>query len=162
MTDRNVTILHAIEAREWDVDKTIKFEVDHVERDDENNLTIYGVPGWGAMYYMVLDQWVIDQIDRLNRSRGHYVICESSYMGMDPRMYRFSGTYRDLLYKLHDVQPGDDDFRFWSGTPKDKKDKIGAWSDRELKDCFDEMNGDGCPWVDVWSMDGDVQVIGQR
>ncbi len=155
MTDRNITILHATEELEYGVDKTIKFEVDHVERDDENNLTIYGIPKLGEMYYIVLDQWVIDQVDRLNRSRNHYVVCESGYMGMGPKMYRFTGTYRELLEMLHRRIP-------------DQEVEVTAWmkkqSTKELETVLKDMNGDTdtMPYTDVWSMDGDVQVIGQR
>ncbi len=57
-----MTILRAVRSKEMDVDLNETTEVSNVERDDEQFVTIYGTEKDGQLYYIVLDQQVVDKI----------------------------------------------------------------------------------------------------
>lgn len=57
-----MTVLRAVRSKEMDVDLNETTEVANVERDDEQFVTIYGTEKDGRLYYIVLDQEVVDKI----------------------------------------------------------------------------------------------------
>ncbi|KKN04030.1 hypothetical protein LCGC14_1101620 [marine sediment metagenome] len=57
-----MTVLRAVRSKEMDVDISHCTEVSNVERDDEQFVTIYGTEENGQLYYIVLDQAVVDKI----------------------------------------------------------------------------------------------------
>ncbi len=58
----NMTILRAVRELEMDVDRVVTTKVDLVERDNEQFVTLYGTERDGQLYYIVLDQKVIDKL----------------------------------------------------------------------------------------------------
>ena len=56
------TVLRAVRSKEMDVDLTIEGIVDHVERDGEDFVTVYGTETDGQLYYLVLNQALIDTL----------------------------------------------------------------------------------------------------
>ncbi len=55
-------VLRAVASKEMDVDLTHSTEVANVERDDHGHVTIYGTERGGQLYYLVLDQELIDKL----------------------------------------------------------------------------------------------------
>ena len=85
-----------------------------------------------------------------------YIIFGSDYMGIEPGIEEFVGTFRDLLYKLNNVTPDNIDNEFLvEGVTKTAKTQ----SCQELKECFDIANGDGQPYYLVWCVESHSQVI---
>lgn len=76
-----------------------------------------------------------------------YVIATDEYMGMEPDMHEFTGTYRELLNHLLGVDEIDED------------DDYSERSDEELVNIFNEGNGDGQPFVMVWSVSEKRKVL---
>ncbi len=58
----NMTILRAVRSKEMDVDLVHETVVDNVERDNERYVTLYGTEQNGQLYYIVLDQEVINKL----------------------------------------------------------------------------------------------------
>lgn len=57
-----MTILRAVRSKEMDVDLEQCTTVSNVERDSNQFVTIYGTEENGQLYYIVLDQDVVDKI----------------------------------------------------------------------------------------------------
>lgn len=60
-----MTILRAVAELEMDVDIEVKDKVAHVERDDDNYVTVYGTETDGKLWYLVLNQELIDTLKRI-------------------------------------------------------------------------------------------------
>lgn len=60
-----MTILRAVQEREMDVDIEVKDRVNHIERDDDEHVTIYGTETDGKLWYLVLNQETIDALKRI-------------------------------------------------------------------------------------------------
>ena len=58
----DMTILRAVRELEMDVDIDHRTTVQNIERDSEEFVTIYGTEENGQLYYIVLDQEVVDKI----------------------------------------------------------------------------------------------------
>ncbi len=57
-----MSVLRAVRSKEMDVDLEHITTVSNVERDSEQFVTIYGTERNGQLYYIVLDQEVVDKI----------------------------------------------------------------------------------------------------
>lgn len=57
-----MSILRAVQEREMDVDLEEVTEVQNIERDSEQYVTIYGTERDGHLFYIVLDQEVINRL----------------------------------------------------------------------------------------------------
>ena len=57
-----MSILRAVRAKGLDVDVVHNTVVANVERDSDEFVTIYGTERKGQLYYIVLDQDVVDRI----------------------------------------------------------------------------------------------------
>ena len=58
----NMTILRAVRSEEMDVDLKHRTVVTNIERDSDQFITIYGTEQEGQLFYIVLDQEVVDKI----------------------------------------------------------------------------------------------------
>ena len=75
-----------------------------------------------------------------------WVISYGEYMGMEPSMTEFVGTFRELLVNLcYDIGEGTHPFT--------------SYDVKELTECFNDMNGDGQPYIQVWKV-GHGKVLG--
>lgn len=79
-----------------------------------------------------------------------YVIASSDYMGMEPDMAEFQGTFRDLLVYLN----------FGDELDDETKMEASSHSDQELIKFFDEANGDGQPYYMVYDAVEHKKVLG--
>ncbi len=61
----NMTILRAIKELDMDVDLEQVTVVANIERDSDEFITIYGTEENGQLYYIVLDQEVVDKISTI-------------------------------------------------------------------------------------------------
>lgn len=61
-TPRLFTVLRAVRSKEMDVDWNINEVVTHVERDGDDFVTVYGTETNGRLYYLVLNQELIDTL----------------------------------------------------------------------------------------------------
>jgi hypothetical protein len=82
-----------------------------------------------------------------------YIVAQSDYMGEGPDMSQFVGTYRQLLEDLNGVDDDNKDEEF-NGR------KIKDLSDEELKDTFNQANGDGQPYCMVWCVEDQEKILG--
>ena len=57
-----MTILRAVRSKEMDVDLEHRTTVSNVERDSDQFVTVYGTEQDGQLFYIVLDQEVVDKI----------------------------------------------------------------------------------------------------
>ena len=66
LLERNMTmrftVLRAVRSKDMDVDLDHKTDVDNVERDSPDYVTVYGTEKDGQLYYIVLDQELIDRL----------------------------------------------------------------------------------------------------
>ena len=87
-----------------------------------------------------------------------YIICKSDYMYDEPRMEEFKGTWRELLYKLNNV---DEDNIGDAFTIDESETEITVedMTDEQLKVTFELGNGDGAPYILVWDVENHKQVI---
>ena len=85
-----------------------------------------------------------------------YVIYKSQYMYDEgPKMYEYSGTWRNLLIHLHSIT--DDEVHEWAnGQTEEYTRRV---PDEELKRLFDEMNGDGMSYYHVYNVEAKQTVI---
>ena len=74
-----------------------------------------------------------------------YLISYGEYMGMEPDLAEYVGTFRELL--IHLCCGGEGTHPFTSYNVK------------ELTECFNDMNGDGQPYIQVWKV-GHGKVLG--
>lgn len=58
----NMAIMRAVRTLEMDCDIDHTTKVDNIERDSDGFVTIYGTERNGQLYYIVLDQEVIDKL----------------------------------------------------------------------------------------------------
>ncbi len=56
------TVLRARKELEMDVDISHQTEVANVERDSDDLVTVYGTESNGQLYYLVIDQELIDKL----------------------------------------------------------------------------------------------------
>lgn len=56
------TVLRAVRSKEMDVDIRHVTDVANVERDSPEYVTVYGIERSGQLYYLVLDQELIDKL----------------------------------------------------------------------------------------------------
>ena len=55
-------VLRAVKEKEMDVDWSRNEEVTYVERDSQDYVTVYGTERSGQLYYLVLNQELIDTL----------------------------------------------------------------------------------------------------
>ncbi len=60
-----MTILRAVRSKEMDVDLEHCTTVQNIDRDSEEFITIYGTEENGQLYYIVLDQEVVNRISNI-------------------------------------------------------------------------------------------------
>jgi hypothetical protein len=89
-----------------------------------------------------------------------FVLAHSEYAfrGDAPYMTGFVGTWRDLLEDLNGItdENRNELFRDAEGNLLEMKDM----TDAQLVELFDEANGDGQPYVMVWSVKEGKKVLG--
>ena len=56
------TVLRAVRTKEMDTDISHVTKVANVERDSSEYVTVYGTEADGQLYYIVLDQELIDKL----------------------------------------------------------------------------------------------------
>jgi len=57
-----MSILRAVRELEMDVDLDVQTEIQNIERDSPNYVTLYGTEDGGKLYYIVLDQKTIEYL----------------------------------------------------------------------------------------------------
>ena len=87
-----------------------------------------------------------------------YIIFTSHYMYDEPGIEEFKGTWRELLYKLNNVTKDNIDDTF-SVDKTETEITVKDMTDESLKVLFEEVNGDGAPYVLVWDVENHEQVI---
>lgn len=90
-----------------------------------------------------------------------YVIAYDEYMGCFPDMAEVQSTWRELLEDLNGVTDENRDVRDPEDPPGTKLFPA-EYSDDELVKMFDDANGDGQCYVQVWCVDEHRQVLGGR
>lgn len=83
-----------------------------------------------------------------------YIVCEHEYMDADGRMYLFRGTFTALLIHLL--------YGKFDEMDQETQTFIKVKTDEELTEAFNETNGDGQPYVQVWCIEDVKQVLGQK
>ncbi len=87
-----------------------------------------------------------------------YIIFTSHYMYDEPGIEEFKGTWRELLYKLNNVDEDNINDTFNVDWAEDEI-TVADMTDERLKDEFEAVNGDGAPYVMVWDVENHKQVI---
>lgn len=86
-----------------------------------------------------------------------YIIAHSDYMGVDPDIYEFSGTWRQLLEDLNGVTDENRNDLIDEDDPS--RGTIADVPDDELVKLFQQANGDGQPDYQVWCVDDHKKVL---
>lgn len=81
-----------------------------------------------------------------------YIISEDEYMGSGSRMYSVVCRYRELLYHLLDVTNE-------NAIDEDSGEDIRNRPDEFLELLFRDANGDGQPYIMVWCVEDEKQVL---
>jgi hypothetical protein len=90
-------------------------------------------------------------------SKNLYVIAHDEYMGIIPDIYKFQGSYRELLEFLNDI---DDTNRDDPIDPDaDEPEYIKDLTDEQLLDLFKKVNGDGQPYFLVYDVTNSERII---
>lgn len=88
-----------------------------------------------------------------------YIISYSSYdfRGEGPRMIQFKGEYRQLLQFLNGIN----DSTRHNPLDEETSDRtLNDLTNEELIQYFNASNGDGQPWIQVWSVEEEKLILG--
>ncbi len=111
--------------------------------------------GWTEEQKIVIRAYLADLAYSAYLTKEHrveaqiytYVVFKSDYMGEEPKMYEWRGTWRGVLEHLHGTL--DKNVHEWA---RGKTDKY-------LEDMFNDMNGDGMAYYMVYNVESSEQVI---
>lgn len=89
-----------------------------------------------------------------------YIVAQDEYFGMDPKMWKFEGTFRELLIELTGMKSFTVDEEEDPSTLSPWHKPLTDWTDQELEVLFKDANGDGQPYIQVWGVEEGKQVLG--
>jgi hypothetical protein len=123
VTDKPKNILEQIEAEVASLtDEDIREALRRIQEEAHRRRTIKGrCTGFGTSHT--------------------FIISHDEYMGQEPGMRSFSGTYRELLRELVDLDLDD------------------PMTDGEAEQLFTEANGDGQPYYQIWCVEDRCRVL---